>query len=89
VNILNPMIFNNRWLFVHMLGGVIAGKVALMIHMPALIAIGVVLLVALLWEVYEWRIEDQEAIYGSKLNASFDALGDILGAVICCIVVVL
>lgn len=62
MSILNPMIFNNKWLFAHMLGGLIAGKIALIIHIPALIAIGIVLLAALLWEVYEWRIEDQETI---------------------------
>jgi hypothetical protein len=89
MNILNPMIFNNRWILAHAAGGAIAGKILHLLGVPALITIGLVLLGALLWEIYEWRIEDQETIYGSELNASLDALGDILAAVFFCTVVVL
>ena len=78
----------NTWLWFHILGGGILAKIALIWLVPQL-AVTAVLVIAILWEIYEYIADDVEKIYGSKKCFYKDALQDIAGAVLMAIVVAL
>jgi hypothetical protein len=78
----------NKWLWFHILGGGILTKLFL-IWFTAQTSVLLVLLVAVLWEVYEALKDDVEKIYGTKKRFYKDALQDIAGALIMSLVVVL
>jgi hypothetical protein len=78
----------NVWLWFHILFGGIGAKVFSFFLQPNQ-AVGLVFLVAVLWEVFEYTKDDVEKIYGSKKAFFVDAIQDIAGALIMAIVVVL
>ncbi len=81
------MIFNNKWLWFHIIGGGILAKIFLIWFAPQLAFICVAV-VAILWEIYEYFKDDVKRIYGSKKRFYLDAIGDIVGALIMALVVV-
>ena len=78
----------NVWLWFHILFGGIGAKVFSLFLQPNQ-AVGLVFLVAVLWEVFEYVKDDVESIYGSKKAFFVDAIQDVAGALIMAIVVVL
>jgi hypothetical protein len=87
MNLLNKALLENRWLWFHILAGGMAAK---LIHLwfDEYFTFGVVLAAAIGWEVYEGLTSDLSAIYGSDENFVYDAVGDIFGAVIMCLIVI-
>lgn len=76
----------NKWLWVHILGGGFFAKIFLTRYEPQQ-AVLLVLGVALLWEVGEFILSDVERIYGSRKRFYLDAIGDIIGALTMALVV--
>lgn len=79
---------NNKFLWFHLISGAVAAKIINIWLHPQLTVI-IVLVCAILWEVFEYVKDDVEKIYGSKKRFYKDALQDIAGAVIMSIVVVI
>ncbi|EHO40370.1 hypothetical protein Calab_0731 [Caldithrix abyssi DSM 13497] len=82
-------VYRNKWLWFHILGGGILAKLALAIFKNGQIAVDIVLLSAILWEIFEYFKDDVEKIYGSKKRFFLDALGDIAGALIMATIMVI
>ena len=68
----------NQWLWFHCIAGAILGH---------FFGIYLVAALALFWEYLEFVFNrrDLEKIYGSKKDFFYDAIGDVLGAVLCSI----
>ncbi|APF20385.1 hypothetical protein Calab_1465 [Caldithrix abyssi DSM 13497] len=81
-------VYQNKWLWFHILGGGILAKLALAIFKNGQIAMEIVLLVAVLWEIFEYFKDDVEKIYGSKKRFFLDALGDIAGAALMAFIII-
>ncbi len=77
----------NKWLWFHILAGGILAKIFLnwVDSYSTVILIGVV---ALAWEVREFVTKDVEEIYESKKRFFMDAAGDIIGAVVMALIVI-
>jgi len=83
-------IYNNRWLWFHILGGAILAKVLLFFfHMQGQLTFEIVLSVAVAWEIWEFAYSDVEKIYGSVKIFILDALGDIAGATLAALIIIL
>jgi hypothetical protein len=83
----------NYWLWFHILIGGLIAKI-LNIWLSDWLSILIVLMVAIVWEImFEYWIEYKhdkktiEQIYGNMERYIYDSVGDILGAVICGIIV--
>lgn len=87
--IFKDMIYNNKWLWFHVLGGGILSKILMVVFKEPQVAVTLVLITAVIWEIYEYIRSDVRKIYGSKKRFFADSLGDILGAVIMAIIIVL
>lgn len=77
--ILRKMFIDNKYLWVHMLGGAVGAKIFNIIFSDNIVLM-IVFLIALGWEALELIRDDVKAIYGSLKNFLLDALGDIIGA---------
>lgn len=87
------MTTRNVWLFAHMLGGGLAGGLGDLLDLAKWLTLLIVFAAAVLWELSELALNDSNIIntYGpinSMRHFFFDSLGDILGAVICCALVI-
>ena len=82
-------IYQNKWLWFHILAGGILAKLALAFFKNGQIAMEIVLLSAILWEIFEYFKDNVGKIYGSKKHFFLDSLGDIAGAVIMAIIIVI
>jgi hypothetical protein len=85
--------FNQNWaVWFHILGGGIGAKIALIWLSPA-IALLVIFLITILWEVLEFVIDGGEQgmidIYGSLERWFYDSLGDVIGANLMALTVVI
>lgn len=78
----------NVWLWFHILIGGILTRIFNIVLSDS-DSVLATFIVAILWEVYESRKDDIVAVYGSWSRFFYDAAGDVLGAVICGIVVVI
>ncbi|GAB4375307.1 MAG: hypothetical protein Kow0042_20610 [Calditrichia bacterium] len=74
-------IIQNRWLWVHIVAGGVLAKI-LLNWFPPLIAILIVVLLAMSWELLEFSISDIQEQYGSKERFWWDAFGDVLGSAV-------
>jgi len=79
---------NNKWLWFHILGAAFLFRLGLhwLTEQQSFLA---VLLIAVLWEVYEYLTSDIEKIYGSRKLFFLDSLGDILGSLLIMLIMVL
>jgi len=84
---LQYMVTMNSGITAHILFGAVAGKIGLMFLNKSSILI-IVVVCALLWEVYEWRKSYIVETYGSYRRAILDSIGDILGTIIFCLIVI-
>lgn len=82
------MIYNNKWLWFHVLGGGFLAKILLLLFKNGQLAVDIVIASAILWELLEYLKKDVVKIYGNKKRFFLDSLGDIAGAVIMAIIVV-
>jgi len=79
--VLDKAFIQNRWVFVHALGGVYFYLV--------LKSILFVLAIAIIWELIEILYYGKERIvkiYGNMLNFIYDAFGDIVAAVVAALI---
>ncbi len=74
-------ILQNRWLWSHVLLGLIAVKLLNPILSGTTLLL-IILTAALLWEVGEFLFTDVKGIYGGVSFFLMDAVGDVLGALI-------
>lgn len=88
MNFFKLAFLQNVWLWFHILTGGMATKF-LNAWFNDLSTFAMVLVAAVGWEVFEGLTSDLKAIYGSIRNFIFDAIGDICGAMIMCIVVLI
>jgi hypothetical protein len=77
----------NTWVWFHILAGAVGAKVA-NVWLNGWWAVLIVLLGAIVWEIYEYNICDIEKVYGSRIRWFYDSLGDVLGAVVAALIVV-
>ena len=80
----------NNWVWFHILGGGVLARIFLL-WMPPLQSLLWVAMIAMLWEALEFVIETKgnpASIYGSLKVWAWDTVGDILGSVICAMLVV-
>ena len=87
-------ILNNRWLWFHILGAAVLARLFLYFGYTDQHAFGLVLMIALLWEVIEyfWKMEIKKNLlstYGSEKRFFLDAFGDIAGAVIISLIILI
>lgn len=97
MDILVPMILGNQWLWAHVIGGVLLGKLMLRYEVRFTItklkALRTALIAAILWEIGEWiylsTIGEKDILetYSSYWNAIWDSIGDIIGFVLASIIV--
>lgn len=84
--------FGNTWIWFHMLGGGV-GAFILLPFMAALKILLTMLVITLLWEVYEFIKEGGFAgvkkVYGSVERWFYDSLGDVIGAMLISLLVAL
>ena len=89
-NLLTFMIFRNVWLWFHVLAGGAGAKMFMgYFSLQPNHAVFAVFMGALLWEIFEYNLQNIEAVYGSKGAFLLDAVGDVLGALLMAIIVVL
>jgi len=88
MKIIDAIIFNNYWLWFHIMAGGAFAKL-LNLFLSDFWSIVILSAVAILWEIYELLTSDIQIIYGSYKHFFLDSLGDILGAVIMGIIVVI
>jgi hypothetical protein len=88
---LDLMTCKNRMLWGHILGGGLLCKIGLWFEIPKWWTLPLVFILACIWEFIEWVYAkgDVERIYGSYRRWVFDSTGDILGAVCCCLIIIL
>lgn len=81
---------SNYWVWFHILVGGILAKISVSFVSP-LLTVAEVIVIAMVWEVYEYnRDKDRlEEIYGSVEKFVYDSIGDIVGAVLCAVLVVI
>ena len=81
-------IFGNEWLWFHILAGGVLARLGLLLLDQAQTMLAVLLL-AIGWEVYEYLTDDIIKVYGSVERFLYDAGGDIVGALLCALIVVI
>jgi hypothetical protein len=77
-------IFGNKYFWFHSMGGAVGAKLFLLMGLDRSQAFGLVVFIALMWEVLEYFIETAghpDYIYGSHERWLYDSLGDIVGAI--------
>lgn len=74
-------ILQNRWLWAHVLLGLIAAKILTPVIAGGRLLL-IILVAALLWEVGEFLFTDVKGIYGGVSFFLMDAAGDVLGALV-------
>jgi len=83
---------SNYWIWFHILaGGLIAKLLFVFTTFTKVDIIVVVLGMALIWESIEYFIElntNVEKVYGSKEHWIYDTIGDVLGALMCTLIVI-
>lgn len=85
------MTFGNRWFWFHSMGGAVGAKLFILVLSPWS-AFALVAIVALVWEMFEYFIDvgcNPDYVYGSRERWFYDSLGDVLGAVLMALVVVI
>jgi len=82
-------IYDNKWLWFHILAGGVLAKLVMLFNCGQQLAVIIVLLLAVGWEILEYISNDVGQIYGSKERFFLDAFGDIFGAFLSAILVVL
>lgn len=71
---------DNKYVWFHILAGGFG---------TALFGIWPMLILAVGWEMIEYKKDDIMKIYGSKERWMYDALGDVVGAILCGLLVLL
>ncbi len=82
-------VYQNRWLWFHIIAGGFLARLIVHFFHNGQLAVDVVLGLAIVWEIFEYFKDDVEKIYGSKKRFFLDALGDIAGAVVMAIIMVI
>ncbi|MCK5608039.1 hypothetical protein KAR91_39530 [Candidatus Pacearchaeota archaeon] len=90
MSILKAMLTKNSWLWFHVLGGGIIAKACLLwiTSIPQLAFI-ITFGIAICWEILEYNISNINQVYGSQKRFFGDAIGDVFGACVMALVVVL
>lgn len=88
MNFLANMTVNNSWLWLHILGAGIVARLLLCFRIDKRIIITLVAAGAIIWEIAETLTGDMAAVYGTYSRWIADSIGDILGALICAIIVI-
>jgi len=85
-------VFGNVWLWFHLCGGVVGAKIAL-IYLDQWSALLAIALLTVVWEIIEFIVDGgvkgMVKIYGSLERWAYDSLGDIVGACLMALVVVM
>ena len=84
---LKEMTVGNVWLWFHILGAGVLAKIGI-IFFPALITVLIIFAIAIIWEIIELYVQGT-GIYGNTKIWLADSLGDVLGAVLMAIIVVI
>jgi len=79
---------SNYWIWFHILAGGILAKL-INIFLNNWLSVLIVSIIAIIWEIYEYFKDDVVKIYGSIERFWYDAIGDVLGAIACAILVVI
>jgi len=82
----------NRWFAVHIIGGGVIAKLFKAHHETFLFTLVCVVALAFLWELYELytlRGDRLKAVYGSEKRWFWDSIGDIAGAIVGALLVIL
>jgi len=80
-------ILENRFLWAHILFGMLSGKV-LPLYMKPQTALLLILILSVAWEVLESFRPDLNDIYGSFNRFFLDAFGDVMGAFVAAVIVI-
>ncbi len=82
----------NVWIWFHMLGGAVGARIGIEFFSATRVLIAILIL-TLLWEVFEFifdgGFEGMIKIYGSLERWKYDSIGDIIGAMVMAMLVVL
>ena len=87
IKFLKEMTVGNVWLWFHILGAGILAKIGI-IFLPALITVLIIFAIAIIWEIIELYVQGTK-VYGNTKIWFADSLGDVLGAVLMALVVVI
>ena len=88
MNIFKYGFLQNQWLWFHILGAAVLLRIVQIWYTDQQSFLAV-LVIAVLWEVFEYFTSDIEKIYGSKKLFFLDSLGDIFSAVLIMLIMVL
>lgn len=75
-------VLTNVWLWFHMLFGGIFAYFCKIANMDCYTSLLSLLLLAILWEVYEYISDNVENVYGGIERFLYDSIGDVIGAMI-------
>lgn len=81
----------NQWAWFHIGGGGVLAKAFLLFGCGKWSSLAFVALIAVLWEVIEYFIETDgkpENVYGSRRRWFWDSFGDVVGAILMALIVV-
>ena len=87
IEFLKEMTVGNVWLWFHILGAGVLAKIGI-IFFPALTTVLIIFAIAIIWEIIELYVQGTK-VYGNTKIWLADSLGDVLGAVLMALVVVL
>jgi len=79
----------NTWIHFHMVAGGVGAVVGLYLDIHPLTVLAIVAVLAVFWELYEKLIEDILAVYKSRERWLWDTFGDIVGALVIAVLVIL
>jgi len=79
----------NSWLHFHMFAGGVAALICKYFDVGNITSTIIVAVAAIGWEVIEFYIEDQRLVYGTMNRWAWDTFGDIVGAELISVLVIL
>lgn len=72
-----------------MLAGMIGGKVCMSFGFSKKRTLVFITTISLLWEIVELFLENQLEVYKTYERWAWDTAGDIVGSVMCCVIVII
>lgn len=86
-------LLRNSWLWAHISGGLVLGKV-INLTLPGWQTVLAVFIIAIAWEIFEHFVDTpthaiEKKLYGSVRAYWFDTIADVLGATVAALIVVL
>jgi len=71
--------YSDMWFFVHLMSGVVGGTGLLLIHTPEPLAWCIAFILAILWEIYEWKTGIRERIQNKIIDIFVGVGGGAIG----------